>query len=174
MMRTLISGQLGATARDALVRENGLRWNGSTSGYRAWADWYADTDVTVILTANVQSGANDLIRRDVPRIVAGDTVPAPSVPHVVAATVPTEILQRYEGTYELRPGSPMDVRAADGGLYVDQWFLIPTSDTTFFSPQDFGIVTAVSGPDGRITHFDWAYTGGSIPMRRIGPRRNPE
>lgn len=171
MMRALTAGRLGETARAALMRETGLAWNGSTSGFRAFADWSAETDVAVVLTANVQSGANDLIRRNLPRIVAGEDVAAPAPPTMTAARVSERILRGYEGTYQLREGSPMDVRVARGGLYVDQWFLIPTSDTTFFSPQDFGTVTVIRDAQGTVTHFDWAYVGGSLPMTRIGPRK---
>jgi len=170
MMLGLVNGSLGATARQELVRESGLSWNGATSGFRAFADWSAATDVTVILTANVVSGANDLIRRDVPRIVAGEVVPAPSVPSVAVAAVSEDALRRYEGSYEFRPRSPMDVRVAFGGLLVDQWYLVPTSDTSFFSPQDFGTVTAVFGPDGAVQRFDWVSAGGAIAMTRVGPR----
>jgi len=166
MQRALIAGRLGEGARTALLRQGGLAWNGSTGGYRAWADWHRDTNVTVILTANMQSGANDLIRTDLPRVIAGEESPTPRIPTFVAVDVPVTVLRRYEGVYELRPGAPMPVHVGDGGLYVDQWFLIPTSDTTFFSPQDFGTVTARFGEDGQITHFDWALSAGTYPMRR--------
>ncbi|TFH66897.1 MAG: hypothetical protein E4G90_01165 [Gemmatimonadales bacterium] len=126
--------------------------------------------MTVILTANMQSGANDLIRTDLPRVIAGEEIPSPTIPTFVAIDVSEDVLRRYEGTYELRPGAPMPVHTGDGGLYVDQWFLIPTSDTTFFSPQDFGTVTAVFGEDGEITHFDWAFSAGAFPMRRTSAR----
>lgn len=44
IMRRLTSGQYGATARTSLVRDNGIRWNGITDGFRAFADWDPATD----------------------------------------------------------------------------------------------------------------------------------
>lgn len=170
MMRALVAGHLGGTARQALLRESGLSWNGATSGFRAFADWNSATDVAVILTANVTSGANDLLRRDLPRIVAGEAVPVPAAPLVTAADVSDDALRRFEGSYEFRPRAPMDVRAAHGGLLVNEWYLVPTSDTSFFSPQDFGTVTAVFGPDGAVQRFDWTSAAGTMPMTRVGPR----
>ncbi len=40
MMRAILDGRLGATARAELVDEDGLDWNGLTHGFRAFADYH--------------------------------------------------------------------------------------------------------------------------------------
>jgi len=36
-MQALLNGKLGETSKSALMRAEGLRWNGVTNGYRAFA-----------------------------------------------------------------------------------------------------------------------------------------
>ncbi|MGB7295415.1 MAG: serine hydrolase [Candidatus Aminicenantales bacterium] len=167
MARAVVAGRLGEKVRQELIGEKGIVWNGSTNGYRAWVDWSKETDETYVLIANVQSGANDYFRQDLPRIVKGEDEAVRQVPEVKWVDVPREKLEVYNGEYELRPGSVMTVRAAEGGLYVNQWFLVPTSADTFFSPQDFGRVSAVYDEAGHFSHFLWEFAGGTLDMKPV-------
>jgi len=67
VMRGLVNGAYGTTAREALLRPDGLHWNGVTNGFRAFADWNAADSLTVIFFSNLQTGAGDLMRLRCPR-----------------------------------------------------------------------------------------------------------
>ena len=78
MQRALLGGKLGKRAQELLVREDGgLSWNGLAHGYRAFIDYDADSGITVSLASNLVSGALDKIRSALPKIAAGEEVPAP-------------------------------------------------------------------------------------------------
>ena len=167
MMRALLAGKLGQQARDSLVDENGLDWNGLTHGFRAFADYHQASDVFVVLTANIQTGAGDHLRRNLPKIVAGEEPePPPEIP--AAVDVPLEVLAGYQGMYQLRPGRTMPLRLRDGALRMDEWLLIPTGETELFSPQDYGRIRVVPGEDGAVERLDWLAGGQAFPMPRIG------
>ncbi len=167
MIRALVDGKLGRAARIALLHDNRLDWSGISNGFRAFADYDGETGLEVIYLGNVHTGAVDRLRADVPRIVAGIDVPAPEVPHPRAADVPVEVLAGYAGHYTSDDRGDTDIRAVPGGLYVSDWFLVPTSDSTFFSPQDYGTADGVRDADGRIVELDWHYPGGVLKWRKV-------
>jgi hypothetical protein len=167
LMRALLSGTLGEAAKIALLRENGLRWNGITNGFRAFADYYSDSRMEIIFTGNVHIGAVDRIRESLPRVVAGEDVALPEVPRPQAVAVGPEVLARYEGHYEAGEGREFDVRAEAGNLYAGDWFLLATSDSTFFSPQDYGRVLVRRDPAGNAERLTWEYGTGAMDWHRM-------
>ncbi|MCP3961888.1 MAG: serine hydrolase [bacterium] len=168
MQRALLAGRLGARAKELLVRDSGdLRWNGSAQGYRAFADYDAASGVTVVLASNLTSGAVDRIREALPKIGAGEDVPAPPPIEATAAQVDPELLRSYEGDYQLRPGTSFELRVVDGRVRLSGWLLIPISKTTFFSLQDYAEVEVVTAEDGKVTRLDWTTGGNTYPMPRV-------
>ena len=147
-----------------------VRWNGSAYGYRAFLDHDAASGITVALAGNIASGAIDRIREALPRIAAGEEVDPPEAIQATAVAVELEILAGYLGTYELRPGTRFELELVDGQLRMSDWLLIPTSATTFFSPQDYGEIEVVKGDDGEVRAMDWKVGGQTYPMPRVaGP-----
>jgi CubicO group peptidase (beta-lactamase class C family) len=166
IMRWLLAGRYGETAQTALLRQAGVSWNGSTGGFRAWLDWVRASDITMILSANLQSGVNDMIRRDLPRLLAGEVVVPEPPPVIAPVPVRREVLARYDGDYAREGASPLPFRAGDGGMRVGNWWIVATSDSTFFSRNDFGVVTARTGADG-VMEFTWNGPGFTSLWRRV-------
>lgn len=170
IQRAVLDGTYGEAVRKNLVRDSGLAWNGYTDGYQAFADYHAETGLTVILTANLFSGANNLVRRTVPRIAAGEEVPPAEVPAFEPVALSSEIQAHDQGTYELGPGSLQTLRfqSADGTLAtLGDWVLIPTSDDTFFSPQDYSTVTVERDETGRAVALAWGPPGKGPRFARV-------
>ena len=167
LQRAIERGDLGDTVKANSLRPDGFSWNGVTGGYRAFADYDARTGVSVIFAANIQTGAADRLRADIPRIVNGHEVEVPVVPEITAVAVDEEILRGYTGTYEMRPGSTLDVRPRDGVLLANDWILLPTSETTFFSPQDYGVVEVILDEQGAPLHLEWLVGGATSRFPRI-------
>jgi hypothetical protein len=109
------------------------------------------------------TGANDLLRQNIPKIVAGEKVAPPVVPKPKFVKLSDDMLEKYSGSYNIA-GSPMPVRARDGALYADEWILLPTSEDTFFSPQDYGTIKVIIA-DGKVTELDWS----GLKCPRLGP-----
>lgn len=155
IMRHLTSGGYGTTARTALVRQNGLHWNGITDGFRAYADWDPPTDVTVVFTGNVFAGAADLVRRDMPRIARGEEVDPPIVPAVSLHSIGAAARARLTGRrFDVNPPQPFNFES-DSVATVGTWLLYVTSDSTFFSPQDYATVRLVMGANGEVEALQW-------------------
>src|SRR5437868_8460846 len=98
VMRGLVSGAYGPSAREALLRPNGLHWNGVTNGFRAFSDWYPADSLTVIYFSNLHTGAIDLMRRDIQHIVAGANVQTPVIPRITPVALSPAAQQRLAGT----------------------------------------------------------------------------
>ena len=168
MLTAVREGLYGPGAQSSFIDETGIDWNGVTNGFRAFADWHKKSDVTVVLTANLQTGAANSIRRDVPLIAAGQSVPLPVLPAIDPIEVDVDVLRRWQGTYELRPGSPLRVHLDGDALRVNDWVLVPTGERRFFSPQDYAEVVVVLDDAGRPERLDWYVNGEPFPCPRIG------
>jgi CubicO group peptidase (beta-lactamase class C family) len=163
-------GGFGEGPRLSSVDADGVDWNGATSGFRAFADWHAKTDVTVILTSNLATGAADRLRRDVPLLATADTAPAPApLPEVRPIPVAAADLEKLEGRYELRPGTTLSVKSEGGTLRVNVRTLVPLGPRTFFSWEDYGTVEFVfEEGGGRPVRMDWKSEGATYPCPRTG------
>ena len=170
MQSALLAGKFGKRASEALVRENGgLAWNGSAAGYRTFADYDAESDISLIMATNLTSGAIDRIRKAVPAIAAGAAVPVPAAINAAAIDVQASLLEQYQGLYQLRPGRNLELRVTEGRVTMDDWLLIPVAQATFFSPQDYAEITVVQRDDGSVERLDWKIGEDVYPLPRIQP-----
>lgn len=168
MQQALLAGKLGERAQELLVREGGgLRWNGLAMGYRAFADHHAESGVTVVLAGNVTSGALDKIRAAVPKIAAGEDVATPAPIRARATDVDLATLESYQGDYELRPGRNLELRVRNGRVMMGDWLLIPTSERTLFSPQDYAEIEVVVGENGEVERLDWKIGEEIYPLPKV-------
>lgn len=169
LQRALLDGEFGEAATQSYVREGNLSWNGRTNGFRAFADFHGETGVSVIFTGNLLTGAADRMRADLPRIAAGEEVPVPQRLALEAVEIPAERLAGYQGVYQLRPGTELELSVNDGVVDMSGWTLVPVSQTSFFSPQDYARVSVVLAGDGSVERLDWEIGGEVYPMPRLGP-----
>ena len=170
MQQALIAGKFGKLAITALVRENGnLDWNGSAAGYRSFADYDAEREISLIIASNLTSGAIDRIRKVVPAIATGEDVPVPAAINAASVDVEASVLKSYQGLYQLRPGRNLELRVTDGRVTMDDWLLIPVAQATFFSPQDYAEISVVKGADGAVERLDWKIGDNVYPLPRIEP-----
>lgn len=156
VMRGLVNGTYGLTAREALLRPDGLHWNGVTNGFRAFADWIPADSLTVIFFSNLYTGAIDLMRRDIPHIFAGDNVSSPVVPRPRPIALSMAAQQRLVGKYDVGGGQTGVLTFASPSLII--WFdrpLLAVDDSTFFSTTDYATVRFPSDSTGAVSGIDW-------------------
>jgi CubicO group peptidase (beta-lactamase class C family) len=169
VMQGVVSGTYGAAARTALMRPDGMHWNGVTNGYRAFADWNAADSLTVIFTGNAHTGAIDLLRREIVRMAAGTAVAAADIPRVIPVSLSAATQKRLEGTYDTGGGSISAVRFLSPTLMLfGDRALVPTSDSTFFSTADYATVTFAGGASGAVERIEWG--PGTWGTGEQGPR----
>ncbi|MEN1728346.1 MAG: serine hydrolase domain-containing protein [Pseudomonadota bacterium] len=168
MVNAIRDGSFGPMVQSSLIRESGFRSNGLTSGFRAWADWYSDSDTTVTFTGNLTTGATTLLREAVPRLADGEDVSRPEVPSMQPFAVEPAALEELTGDYQLGPNRTLSVSPRDGGLQISGWILIPTGPDTYVSPQDYGLVRVVRDDEGVVTGLAWTTNGQTSDMPRVG------
>jgi CubicO group peptidase (beta-lactamase class C family) len=169
VMQGLIGAAYGATARGALVRPTGLSWNGVTNGFRAFADWRASDSLSVLFFGNSHVGAIDLMRRDIPRIAAGEQVQAPVIPAFTPVALSTAQRARLAGDYDTGGGELSRVSFLSPSLMLfGDRALLATSDSTFFSTADYAPVTFVGASSGPVTAIQWG--PGTWGTGEPGPR----
>lgn len=173
--RRIVTGGYGEGARLSWVRSGRMALNGSTNGYRAFVDFDSTTGVLVAVAANVHTGANDLVRDAVKKIVAGET-PAPAAlpavardPVALRAKLSPSTWRAIEGPFLLSNGTRLELKEQDGVLTANEWILVPEDDSTFFSLRDYGRVRTVKGADGRVERIDWTAGGQTFPAPRVAP-----
>jgi CubicO group peptidase (beta-lactamase class C family) len=156
VMRGLVGSAYGSSAREALLRPNGLHWNGVTNGFRAFADWNPADSLAVIYFSNLHTGAIDLMRRDIPLIVAGDNVRTPVIPQIKAVALSPAAQQRLAGIYDVGGGQTGAVAFASPSMIL--WgdrTLLARDDSTFFSLTDYATVKFPSDSTGAVSRIDW-------------------
>jgi hypothetical protein len=123
--------------------------------------------VTVILCANLVTGAFDLMQRDLPRLVAEQDVPAPVIPARPLVAVDPAALAGWEGTQQLRPGSTIELRRCREGLMANDWLPWSTGEGEFFSAQDDATVRARRDAAGAVVALEWVGVHGPATDRRV-------
>ena len=167
-VEAVVAGKLGANIRLSFVRGGRLDFNGRTGGFKAWALWDSTSGVEAIFAGNVSSGAPDVIKRDILRIAAGESVAPPALPALRAGATPLEELRRWQGVYQIEHGPRLDLRVRDGALYSNDWVMVPTTDGAMFSPRDYGLVRAVPASGGKPERIDWRQGSEVYPAKRTG------
>lgn len=146
-----------------------LGWNGISNGFRAFADRDPKLDLTVIFAGNLFTGAIDLIRRDLPKMAAGEDIPDPRIPRVEPLVLPSELQRKYEGAYDLGSSAEPLTFSPDGGRYarLGDWVLIPVETDVFFSPQDYARVKLVMDDGGAVQGLKWGGDGPGPLFKRL-------
>lgn len=156
LVQAIVAGRMTPGARESFVRGGKLDFNGRVGGFKAWATWDSAGAVEVVFLGNAATGAPDLLKREVARLVRGEPVPPPSLPEPATAPVAIEELRRWEGDFRIENGGPLlHVRVRDGVLWANDWVMWPTVDGAMYSPRDYGVIRAVAGSDGTIAKLDW-------------------
>ena len=157
MTRAALNGDYGASAKMAITRGgSNVSTNGATSGFRAFIDFDASTELTVVFTGNVPTGVNDRIRALLPQILEGEEPVLPPPPTIKSVELSDAELARYVGDYTMRESRDLGVTVSDGMLLIGDWLLIPTGKDTFFSAQDYAVVRGVVDDEGRVTGLEWS------------------
>lgn len=173
LIMAVLEGRYGEGSRLSILRGTRIGWNGSTNGFRAFADHDTTTGWSVVFTGNLHCGAVDQMRAAVHALLRGETPEPASLPPARAAVVAESTLRGYEGLYRVAGNPRLEVRARDGGLDAGAWTLVPLSDSTFFSLRDYATVTAVPAEGGGIARLDWKIGKDSYPCPRVGDLPKP-
>ena len=129
--------------------------NGGIEGFHSHLAYYPDEQVTIVVLANVNSPAPDILSGQLARVVFGETITLPS--ERVAMALPEATLRSYVGVYQFGRGT-MSVRYVDGELTTQLSGQRPVpifaeSETKFFAKVVDAQIGFFKDADGRVTHL---------------------
>jgi CubicO group peptidase (beta-lactamase class C family) len=135
---------------------------GGIEGFNTFLVHYPESQVTVIVLANLNGPAAGSIARNLSAVAHGETVTLPSERKTV--NVPLKVLESYVGTYRMAPDFAFTVTLEDGQLQVQatgqrKTALWPESESTFFPKVVEAKFEFVKDAAGKVTHLV-LYQGG--------------
>lgn len=170
VVRRIVTGGYGNAVSGALAQNGAIHWTGWTNGFLALVDYSPATDVTLVFTGNLLTGASAWIEQDVPRLLARDLVAERRVPRPKAVALSADSRRRLEGIYDYGGNEqPLTFLSASLALLGGEYLLVATGDTSFFAPQNYGDYTVLAEPNGTVTAIQ-LLTDPSIRMRRVVTR----
>lgn len=108
----------------------GVHWTGASNGFHSFVEHDPRTGATLIFTGNSFGRAASELRAALPRMFAGEDVLAAPAPTTIRLA--PELLARYSGCYETRPGSVAYVEERAGELWIYDTVALPVSETEFW------------------------------------------
>jgi hypothetical protein len=162
MTRAAVTSKLGeAVQKGRLVDRDLIAWSGRTVGYRSFISVDRKADMTVIFAGNLAAGAIDLMQRDLPRLLAGQSVAAPERLALRPLQLDASDLRKFLGTYAIA-GAEITASIEPPVLYLGERAMAPIAPDMFFSLQDYGELKAVFDERHAVSRFDWTVQGRTL------------
>lgn len=143
--------------------------NGGTGGYRTFIGFAPSRNAGVVVMTNTGGAGAD----DIGFHLLDPALPlTPAPKHHTAIELPSDILARYVGTYQLAPNFQLEVTLANGALYVHPTGqgtlrLWPESETEFFLKEVDAQLTFVRDAQGQVTEAILHQNGRDMPAKKL-------
>jgi CubicO group peptidase (beta-lactamase class C family) len=148
-----------------------IQHGGGIPGFATQLAYYPDAKLTVAVLSNVYCNAPAQLAGNLAAIALGEEVALPTVRKEVM--VPSNILSKYVGTYELAPGINMTI-ALEGGHLVGQMSgtgkvpIYAETETKFFSKLVDATIEFFKDDKGAVSHLILRQEGRESVARRAG------
>ncbi len=157
---SVTNGTYGASVKKELTDETGFGENGVSNGFRCYVD--TEKDFGFVVISNLQSGANDLLVRDLPRILQDKPVTPPVPPNFNFIKLSREQMKEYVADYKF-PKFTNTVILTDDQLISGDYKIYPIGKDRFFRLADYATLTFVRNADGTIKGLEWdGIRGGKV------------
>jgi len=151
---SVVNGTYGASVKKQLTDNGVFEDNGETNGFRCYVIVDAEKDFGFVVISNLHSGANDLLRRDLPGILQDKPVSPPSVPNFSFSKLSSEQLKEYPGDYKFPDFTNTIVLEGDQ-LIAGDHKIFPISKDRFFRLADYATLIFTRNSDGSIKGLQW-------------------
>jgi len=142
--------------------ENGVfADNGVTNGFRCYVKIDAANGFGFVVISNLQSGANDLLVRDLPAILQDKPVAPPRAPDLAFGRLSAEQSKEYVGAYKFANFTNRIVLKGDQ-LISGDYKIFPLGKDRFFRLADYATLTFVRNEDGTIKGLEWEGVRGKV------------
>ena len=164
--RVVDGGYSGAATEGARAANGTIQWTGWSSGSQAILNYDPASDVTVVFTGNVLTGAIDWIARDVPRILAGETIATPTAPRPTVVSLSPARQKQMEGVYNYFGAEQQLTFVSPSTALLGEYFMLATGENSLFAPLNYAVIAVVSDSTGRISSLQFRGTTLSMPRVR--------
>lgn len=149
---SVLNGAYGEGVKKQLTDEGGFGDNGVTNGFRCYVD--VEKDFGFVVISNLISGANDLLVRDLPKILQDKPVSPASAPNFSFSKLSAEQLKEYVGVYKF-PDFTNEVVLEGDRLISGDYQIYPIGNDRFFRLADYATLTFSRNADGTIKGLTW-------------------
>ncbi|MES2003333.1 MAG: serine hydrolase [Bacteroidota bacterium] len=151
----VINGKYGEAVKRALTDSAGhYRDNGATNGFRCFISFDTKKDYGFVLLSNVHSGVNDLLIRDLPKILQNQPVLPPQLPHLNFIQIPADKLREYVGAYKF-PRFTNHLTMIKTQLISGDSKIFAFGEDHFYRLADFATLTFLRNSSGIIEGLKW-------------------
>jgi CubicO group peptidase (beta-lactamase class C family) len=149
---SVLNGTYGASVKKQLVDEGVFGENGVTNGFRCYV--WVEKDFGFVVISNLQSGANDLLVRDLRNILQDKPVSPPSPPNFSFSRLSAQQLREYVGAYKF-PNFTNTIVLEGDQLISGDYKIFPIGKDRFFRLADYATLTFLRNADGTIKGLGW-------------------
>ena len=156
----VLNKKFGEAASSSLIGTTVLTANGSTNGHRANFKIERERKWGYVLVSNLNSGANDLIMKNVEAILKGQEAGQPIIPNPKIIPNPNKNLSDFLGKFRSSDGGTFfEVFVRNNTVYVGDLKLYPIKPDCFFEYRYYGNVCFIRQNTGAITSLEWDAPG---------------
>jgi CubicO group peptidase (beta-lactamase class C family) len=149
---SVLDGTYGTSVQKQLVEEGVFGENGVTNGFRCYV--WVQKEFGFVVISNLQSGANDLLVRDLRNMLQDKPVSPPSPPNFSFSRLSAEQLKEYVGVYKF-PNFTNEVVLTGDQLISGDYKIYPIGKDRFFRLADYSTLIFVRNADGTIKGLVW-------------------
>ena len=151
VVRRIVSGEYRNAVSGARAQDGSIRWTGWSNGSQAFVDYSPATDVTIVFTGNLLTGASDWISRDLPRLLSGESIADPRAPSPKAVPLSADRRLALEGVYNYAGNEQrLTFLSSSVAMLGGEYLLLATGETTLFAPLNYGEYTVLADPAGAV------------------------
>ena len=151
---SVMNGKYGQAVEQALSHEGVFHENGVTNGFRCYVMIDSQKDFGLVVISNLQSGANDLLVRDLPNILQDKPVSAPKVPGLKLVRISAERMKEYVGAYKFE-GFTNNITLSSNQLVSGDYKIFPIGVDRCFRLADYATLTFSRNANGAIKGLEW-------------------
>lgn len=163
---SVLDGVFGDSVKQSLQDSEGVYSdNGNTNGFRCFLRIDRKKKFGLTVISNLESGANDLIIRDLQFILEGKPVDLPLAPNPILMTTVQNNLHDFKGIYKLG-NSEFNIFVQNEKLFAGRFKLFPIGIDTFFNFGGYAELKFKRDISGKVTELEWSSPTGKSTWKR--------
>ena len=151
----ILDGKLGENVKNSLIDGKGLYDdNGNTNGFRCYFKFDRNAGYGFLLIANLESGANNALVKNIPEILRGKSVSPPKIPNPKTNNDFNPNVKEFAGEYS-KDFSEFEITLINGSLFAGRLQLSQVGKDRFFAYGTYAEVNFSRDKNGKVVSLSW-------------------